>query len=308
MGTSIADARTVEVAPGLYAYLQPDGGWFINNCGFLVGDDGVVLVDSAATEARTTALREAIAAVTPLPVRTLVNTHWHTDHTNGNSQFDGAVVIAHDAAREPMLELVPTTPDPDGPFPDVRWGRLGKTRPDVTVSDSLTVWAGDLRCEVRGVGGPAHTVGDLVAWIPEHGVLFAGDLAFNGQAPLVSAGSVSGSLRVLAELRDLAPAVVVPGHGELCGPEVFQIEIDYLTFVLECAEEGRRAGHTPLETARSLGSHPFDHLADAERMVANLHRAYAELDGAAPGAEIDLIATRLDMMALNGGKALTCHA
>ena len=308
MSTDIRDARATQVAPGVYAYIQPDGGWFINNCGFVLGDDSVLVVDSAATEARTSAFREALTEVTPLPVRLLVNTHWHTDHTNGNSQFEGASVIAHEAAREPMIEHVPTQPDPNGPFPGVEWGTLHSTRPNITVTDSLTVWAGETRCEIRGVGGPAHTTGDLVVWIPDHGVLFAGDLAFNGQAPLVSAGSISGSLSVYADLQALGPQVVVPGHGELCGAEIFASHIDYLTFVMEVAEAARREGRTPLEAARSLDEHPFSHLGDGERIVANLHRAYAELDGVAPGSPIDLLATRVDMMALNGGKGLTCHA
>jgi cyclase len=288
--------------------VQPDGGWFLNNSGVLAGGDSVIVIDSAATAARTELLRKAIAAISALPVSTLINTHWHTDHTNGNYQFRGAAIVAHERTREMMLLHGPTVPDPAGPFPGVDWGPLEPAPPFLTYSAGITVWAGQVRCEVSWVGTPAHTSDDSVVWIPEHSLLFAGDLAFNGGAPLMSAGSIAGALLVLRELKELNPRTVVPGHGDVCGPEVFDAEIDYLTFVQDLAESGHRSGKSPLETALDTPSHPFDHLLDGERLVANLHRAYAEIDGLPPGELIDLTATRRDMMALNGGRPLRCLA
>ena len=304
----MTDPRTEQVAPSVFAYVQPDGGWFLNNSGVLVGADSVIVIDSAATAARTELLRKAVAAISALPVSTLINTHWHTDHTNGNYQFRGAAIVAHERTREMMLLHGPTVPDPAGPFPLVDWGPLEPTPPFLTYSAGITVWAGQVRCEVSWVGTPAHTTDDSVVWIPEHSLLFAGDLAFNGGAPLMSAGSVTGALRVLRELKELNPRTVVPGHGDVCGPDVFDEEIGYLTFVQDLAEFGHRLGKSPLETAVDTPSHPFDHLLDGERLVANLHRAYAEIDGLAPGKPIDLTATRRDMMALNGGRPLRCLA
>jgi cyclase len=147
-----------------------------------------------------------------------------------------------------------------------------------------------------------------VIWIEEHAILFAGDLAFNGGAPLMSAGSVAGSILVLGELKQLGARTVVPGHGEVCGPEVCDFQLEYLRFVQDLAASAHRAGRSPLEAATDVKSHPFSHLLDGERLVANLHRAYAEIDGAAPGDPIDLIATRRDMITLNGGKPLRCFA
>ncbi|WP_308168142.1 MBL fold metallo-hydrolase [Nonomuraea sp. NEAU-A123] len=306
--TSAGPPRTEEIAPGVHAFIQPDGGWFVNNSGFLVTRDTVIVIDSAATEARTRGLRAAISEVSDRPVSTLINTHWHTDHTNGNYQFRGATIVAHERTREMMLRYAPTTPDPAGPFPDVNWGALEPAPPFLTYDQGVTVWADDVRCEVRWVGTPAHTTDDSIVWIPEHSVLYTGDLAFNGGAPLVSAGSVAGSLDVLRDLRELRPRTVVPGHGDVCGPEIFDLMIDYLTFVQDLAVSGHRGGRTPLRAARDAGPHPFGHLLDGERLVANLHRAYAEIDGAPRGAEIDLVATRRDMIALNGGRPLRCHA
>jgi cyclase len=306
-GVGSTAAHTDEIAPGIFAWVQPDGGWFVNNSGILVTPDTVIVVDTAATADRTDHLRAAIAQVSPKPVSTLVNTHWHTDHTNGNYQFRGATIVAHERTREMMLVHAPTSPDPSGPFPNVAWGALEPAPPFLTYERGITLWSGDVRCEVSWVGTPAHTTDDSIVWIEEHSILFAGDLAFNGGAPLMSAGSVSGSLTVLEQLRQLAPRTVVPGHGEVCGPEVFTAGIDYLRFVQDVAQRGHRDGRTPLEAARDVVDNPFSDLLDSERLVANLHRAYVELDGAAPGDAIDLTETRRDMIAFNGGP-LRCLA
>src|SRR6185503_10464679 len=89
-----------EITDGVFAYIQPDGTWWINNTGFLVGPQGVISIDACSTERRTRAYRQAIEAVTPAPVRTLVNTHHHGDHTFGNCLFPGATIVGHERARE----------------------------------------------------------------------------------------------------------------------------------------------------------------------------------------------------------------
>ncbi|WP_300604996.1 MBL fold metallo-hydrolase [Trebonia sp.] len=86
--------RVQEVSDGVFAYIQPDGTWFINNTGFLVGSRGVTSVDACSTERRTRAYLEAIAKTSSQPVRTLINTHHHGDHTHGNYLFGDATIVA----------------------------------------------------------------------------------------------------------------------------------------------------------------------------------------------------------------------
>ena len=120
-------------------------------------------------------------------------------------------------------------------------------------------------------------------------------------------GSVSGSLAALDRLVAFGAEAVVPGHGDVAGPEVFDGVRNYLEFVQRTAAEGKAAGLSPLEAARKADLGPFAGLSDPERIVGNLHRAYAELDGAAPGAPIDLRAAVGDMVTYNGGP-LRCLA
>lgn len=302
-------SRLVEVADGVFAYIQPDGSWMINNTGFLVARDGVSVIDACATERRTHAFLATIAGVTSAPVRTLVNTHHHPDHTAGNGLFTGATIVAHENARPAMRAL--GLPRNFGVFTDVDFGDLELALPVLTFADRLTLWAEDLRCELLFAGGPAHTTNDIVVWIPERSVLFAGDLLFNGSTPFLLSGSVLGAIDVLETfVRPLEAQTIVPGHGPVAGPGLVDEVLGYLRFVRDVAEQGRAAGVSPLESAQGTDLGSYTEWSDAERIVGNLHRAYADLAGpaAARGGPIDAPGALGDMVTYNGGRPLTCRA
>jgi len=299
--------RVREVSPGVFAYIQPDGTWFINNTGFLVSSTGVTSVDACSTERRTRAYLEEIAKRSPRPVRTLINTHHHGDHTHGNYLFGDATIVAHDRCREEVLAAgLPYFP---GIFQDVDWGELQVAPPFLTYSDKVTLYSDDLRCEVRYVGTPAHTTNDSIVWLPERSVLFTGDLIFNGGAPFMLMGSITGAIDVLENVvKPLSPKTIVPGHGEVCGPEAIDAVLGYLRFVLDLARRGKEAGLSPLEAARDNGLGPYAGLSDQERIVGNLHRAYADLGDGEQGEKLNFAAALIDMVAYNGGKPLSCVA
>src|SRR3954453_3426939 len=148
-----------EVGDGLFAYVQPDGSWMVNNTGFLVGPDGVTSIDTCGTELRTRTYLDAVARVSTSPVRTLLNTHSHPDHTTGNGLLPEATIVAHQLARTEMIAL-------GQEHPRGGWERFAAREtpfapPFLTFRDEVTLWAGLRRCEVRYVGGPAHTNGDV---------------------------------------------------------------------------------------------------------------------------------------------------
>jgi len=309
--------RTIEVAERIYAYIQPDGGWWINNTGFVLGEDSVLCIDSCATERRTRALLDAVArerdgrsgigARRGRPeARLVVNTHHHGDHTNGNCLFPESTIIGHHRCREAIAAQGIIRPD--GLWEPVEWGNLEPAPPFVTFEHRLDLFVDDLLVELHHFGTAAHTTNDVVAWIPEHRVLFTGDLLFNKGTPFVLMGSVAGSLVALDCVMELDPEVIIPGHGEVCGPEVIDAAGEYLRFLQTTAFEAKDAGTTPLEAARRADLGPFAGLAHPERLAGNLHRAMAECDGARPGDPIDLAAAFADMVELNGGNPLTCHA
>ncbi|MGW7404007.1 MBL fold metallo-hydrolase [Streptomyces sp. NPDC054833] len=306
--TELPPPRVEEVSDGVFAYIQPDGSWWINNTGFIVGERGVISVDSCSTVRRTRAYLDAISSITPQPVRTLINTHHHGDHTFGNHLFGGATIVGHEATRANVLEW--GDPKAIAPFwTEVDWGDIVPEPPFLTYTDAVTVWSDELRADVRHVGVAAHTTNDSIVWLPERKLLFSGDVLFNGGTPFLVQGSVAGAIQVLEEvIRPLGATTIVPGHGGVAGPDLIDDVLGYLRFVQTTARAGHEAGLTPLETAREVDLGPYADLLDRERIVGNLHRAYAELEDGPLGRPIDVAAAIADMIAYNGGRPLTCLA
>jgi cyclase len=302
-----------EVAPGIFAYLQLHGQWGLNNAGFILAPDAVTLIDTCFTERRSRDLAAAVGRTSGgRPVRALVNTHHHGDHTHGNFVFGPTAIVAHEKCRE---EVIAAGLGTKALWPYVDWGDLRVEPPNITFTDRLTLYAGDTEIQLIYVG-PAHTTNDIVAWLPGPRVLFAGDVVFNGGAPFVVMGSLSGSLAALDTLRAITahpeahqgPAIIVPGHGPVTDASVLDGIERYLRFVADTARFGYEADLTPLELARQTDLGDFAHLHDSERLVANFHRAYAELAGHPPGAPLPLATVFPDMIAFNNGEVPRCLA
>jgi cyclase len=126
--------------------------------------------------------------------------------------------------------------------------------------------------------------------------------------PFVVQGSVAGMLETLAAVEQLGAVTVVAGHGPVCGPEVFSDVTRYLRFVQRVAADGVASGISPLEAALDTDLGEFADLLDRERIVGNLHRAYAEERGEPWGAPLDAASALADMVTYNAGKPLSCHA
>lgn len=282
-----------EIAADVFAYIQPDGGWCVNNAGLLVGDDANVLIDTAATEARSRRLREQVIEVARTAPRLLVNTHSHGDHTFGNFLFPEATVIAHAETRREMEQAGLHLTDL---WPDIDWGDLKITLPALTYRESVTLHVGGHAVQLLHLGA-AHSTNDTLVWLPDQRVLFAGDVVMSGVTPFCQLGSIAGSLRAIASMRALEPVTVVTGHGPVTGPEVLDVTERYLRWVQQLAASGIAAGLTPLEVARDAGPGDFGALLEPERIIPNLHRAFAEERGAERG-ELDVSAVAREMGAI----------
>lgn len=209
------EIKTLKVAGGVHM-LEGRGG----NIGVFAGQDGVFMIDDqfAPVSAQIAA---AIAKISEKPIRFLVNTHHHGDHTGGNENFgkSGAVIVAHENVRKHMTADQLERAMRAGREPEV----LKTSLPVVTFKDSVTFhWNDD---EVRVIHmDPAHTDGDSIIHFTKTDVIHTGDLFFNGTYPVIDTahgGGIDGMIKAADQILALARETtrIIPGHGPLAGPK-----------------------------------------------------------------------------------------
>ncbi|MFQ5703010.1 MAG: MBL fold metallo-hydrolase [Gemmatimonadales bacterium] len=202
--------KIVDVAPGIYM-LTGQGG----NIGLSVGEDDAFVIDDQYAPL-TDKILAAVARVTDKPVKFVVNTHWHGDHTGGNENMDkaGAIIVAHQNVRKQMsvehFNAVFDSKTPASP---------AAALPVITFTDSLSFhWNGD-EMDIVHVA-PAHTDGDAIIHFKKANVIHTGDVYFNGMYPFIDV-STGGNIDGMIEAADLVLAIsnsatkIIPGHGPL---------------------------------------------------------------------------------------------
>lgn len=216
-------------------------------------------------------LMAAVASLSDQEISTVVLTHAHGDHANGAANLSGSRILASSAS---CAELANGTSRWPSLFPDVQWGSVPSPILADLVPVSSSIILADLPVELMLIPSPAHTSGDLVAWLPEQRVLFAGDLAWNGVVPLTAFGSVAGWREALIGLVDLAPLDVVPGHGPVGGTELLSATDGYLSW-LETAASVLAGSDLEVEIPRylTLVADPLPEWLEPERHAVNLMRA-----------------------------------
>ena len=185
------------------------------NIGVSVGADGVILVDDQFAPL-TDKVRAAVAAISSGPIRFVLNTHWHFDHTGGNENLGkaGALIVAHDNVRRRMSvgQFIEALGRQEPPSPQA-------ALPVVTFTEAVTIYLNGDSINVFHVA-PAHTDGDAIVWFRRANVVHMGDTFFHGRYPFVdlsSGGSVNGLIGAADRVLDIADAntKIIPGHGPL---------------------------------------------------------------------------------------------
>jgi quinoprotein relay system zinc metallohydrolase 2 len=272
-------------APGIYvhygeqALVSRANAGDIANVGFIVGARCVAVVDTGGTYAVGRALREAIRAVTPLPVCYVINTHVHPDHVFGNAAFvdDGCEFVGHARAPDALRRrgeyyLAALTRDAGDA---ARGTRI--VPPTRTVDGSAALDLGARVLTLRS-WPTAHTDADLTVFDETTRTLWLGDLAFAGHVPVVD-GNLRGFLAAIAKLRTMPAALAIPGHGRASGwPDVLDAEETYLRRLQADVRAAIKSRRTLAQAVATIGGDRSAWLLYDDFHKRNVSAAYAELE------------------------------
>lgn len=271
----------IELADGVFAYVQEGGGLCVANAGLIVGPESCTVIDALFAPLMTRAFRDEIRRVTDKPVRLLINTHHHVDHTLGNALFPEAQIVSHANARREqqrvgtgVLDLLrPRVPELVAEVEGVQ-PRL----PDLTFDGELTLHLDGRTIRLLHLG-PAHTIGDALVLLSEERLLLAGDVAFHYVTPLAFEGHIGGWIEVCARIDGMEVDTIMPGHGPVGGKDELREMRGYLTTIREQARAAFDAGRPAEEATQQIDLGEYASWAEPERLPLNVGRLYQEFRG-----------------------------
>ena len=290
-----------ELGRDVYACMQEEKGLGTSNSG-LVNRGGSLAVDTFWDLPHTRDMIAQYARVWREPARRVVNTHHNGDHAWGNQLFPTAELIGHRRCAEgfgrerpEMMQMLRSQAGSENPVLRALAAKLADwdftgvtlTPPTTLIDDRLELDLDGVRVELLWVG-PAHTAGDVIAWLPSERSVFTGDVLFRLCTPIGWDGTFDGWIAALDRIVALDPKVVVPGHGPLCGVEGPREMREYLAYVR--AECGKlfAAGVPAIEAAKKIDLGPYAAWTEPERIVFQVERAYRELQGVAYDTPLDV--------------------
>ena len=285
-----------DLGNGLYAWLQPDGGWGWSNAGLIRDGDQSLLVDTLFDMPLTRTMLGAMQDATGLAaedIGVIVNTHANGDHCHGNGCCPQAEIIASEASAKEMIEVPPAMLaqfkklggqlGPAGSyFADIfapfDFDNVEERAPTQTFTGQMDLKVGDKAVELIEVG-PAHTEGDVLVHVPDDKTVFTGDILFIDGTPLMWAGPVSNWIGACDRICEMDVDVIVPGHGPVTDKAGVRRVAEYLKFVDAEARRRFEAGLSVRDAALDIALGDYSSWGDAERIAVNVDTLYREYRG-----------------------------
>ncbi len=229
-------AALTKISEHVYSYIDTKGASPANgfgaNAGIIIGKEGILVVDTLISSRKAQGFIKDIRAVSDKPIRYVVNTHYHLDHSLGNSEFAklGAIIIAQ---RNCLKNLTPESTLNRASLYGLSAQEMEGTEvkpASVTFTDRMTINLGDLTVELI-YPGPSHTDDSILVYLPQERVLFTGDVLFTHYHPNLRDGDVESWIKVLDFIAGLDADRIIPGHGPLSGKrDVADMKTYLMTF------------------------------------------------------------------------------
>ena len=284
-GQALPEARTISLNDRVHVLLGPvqhanrlNQGYMINST-VIVGDKGVILIDSGGSAEVGRHIAAAVRRITHKPVTHVVNTHHHGDHHLGNAAFEGATFISSEMCRKLVLETA-------AEWLKIMEGAVGRPLPGTKAIPAAVTYAEGTRTEtsIQGVRvvfwvpRGSHTAGDLLVYLPDDKVLVAGDVLVNRVVPTLQDGFVKNWIRTLDELQALGALRFVPGHGDLMAPDDVAALRGAMQRFYSGVREGFRSGQSEEKIRNSLDLSMWNKLERRHVIGRNVNRAYLEVE------------------------------
>jgi cyclase len=284
-GQTFPEPRTLKLNDRVYVLLGPvqhanriNQGFMINAT-VVVGDKGVMLIDSGGSDEVGKHIATAVRRITDKPVTHVVNTHHHGDHYLGNVAFEGATIISSEKCRKVVFET-------GAEWLEIMERDIGRKLPGTRPIAAEVTYREGARTEtfVHGVRvvfwvpRGSHTVGDLMVYLPDDKVLVAGDVLVNGVVPTLQDGFVKNWIKTLDEIKGLAVAHFVPGHGDLMTAAEVNALRDTMFRFYSGVKAGFRSGRSEVEIRKSLDLSAWERLERSYVIGRNINRANLEIE------------------------------
>jgi cyclase len=284
-GQTFPEPRTLKINDRVFVLLGPiqhanrsNQGYMINST-VIVGDTGVILVDSGGSDEVGRHIASAVRRITQKPVTHVVNTHHHGDHYLGNGAFEGATFISSEICRKMVLET-------GREWLGIMERDIGRRLPGTTPVPAQVTYPEGTRTQrfIHGVRvifwvpRGSHTAGDLLVHLPDDNVLVAGDVLVSRVVPTLQDGFVKNWIQTLDEIRALGAAHFVPGHGELMSLDDVDALREAMFRFHSGIKEGFRRGQNEVEIRRSLDLSMWNRLERSYVIGRNINQAYLEIE------------------------------
>jgi len=263
---------------GIYVYV---GKELNSNCGIVLTQEGVILIDSGHNPTDSRAILAAVKKLTSLPIRFLIDTEPHPDHTTGHFVFSPpAVVIAHEGATESMKNRERESPDRIQKLaavsPEMRAALEGYrfVAPQIEYRQKTTLNMGERTFELMYLKG-VHSEADTAIWLPKERVLFSASAAvvnqYNILRPIVTIPDILAALKMM---KGLNPEFVIPGHGTPGTVKIFEDTERYYGLLIDRVGKMEREGKSLDEIKKELRMPEYDSWASKDRIPSNIEAAY----------------------------------
>jgi cyclase len=270
-----------KIKDGIYVYV---GNNLNSNAGIVITQDGVVLVDSGHNPTDSRAILAAVKKLTPLPVRYLIDTEPHGDHTTGHFVFSPpAMIVAHEGATDSMKaaynpkrneKLMAQSAEMRAAFEGFRF-----VLPHIEYRQKMTLNVGERTFELFYLKN-VHSESDTAVWLPKERVLFSASgivvNQFNILRPFVTIPDILAAAKMM---KGLNPEVVIPGHGIPGTVKIFDDTEKYYALLLERVGKMAKEGKSLDEIKKEVRMPEYDHWATKERFPTNVEAAYKAIKG-----------------------------